>query len=285
LGKRKTVWKEAIGMASTQRKFAEREAVQQELSRQEATNINHVGEGRFPKVKLIEPTQSGYILIAAEIDHRLAFLPNSGKKRRLIADCKQLCRQLAEDPTLLEAIVFDGIFIPPGGEGKKFLEQRRPGVRFPRYDLSVLIETTSPETANALKDSVPYQRLARAIREAARDSFSITATNPKRMGPVDHSRNGFFLINYFVADEIEQNLDIWEYTAGWWAQETGLDNSTVLLPGGSEQTEYAIINHCRWDHLRDFMPSIMFKPSFRNYVLANFRANNIAPRAIIYRLA
>jgi hypothetical protein len=272
-------------MGSTHHTTAHREGAQQEPARPAAPEVHHVGEGRFPKVKLVEPTQSGYILIAAEVDQRLAFLSNSRTKRRLVADCKELCRQLAQEPSVLEAVVFDAIFIPPGGEGKKFLEQHRPGVRFPRYDLSVLIETTSPETALALKDSVLYQRLERTIRDVARDSFAMRATNPKRMGPVDHSRNGFFLINYFVADDTEQNLDIWEYTAGWWAQETGLDNSTVLLPRDGEQTDYAIINHCRWDHLRDFMPSIIFKPSFRNYVLANFSANNIAPRAIIYRLA
>jgi nucleoside-diphosphate-sugar epimerase len=61
--------------------------------------------------------------------------------------------------------------------------------------------------------------------------------------------------------------------------------STVLLPREGERTDYAIINHCRWDHFWDFMPSIAFKRSFRNYVLANFSANNVSPRAIIYRLA
>jgi hypothetical protein len=271
-------------MASKQPRSAQQEAAQQDL-RQWSTDINRVGEGQFPKVKLVEPTDSGYILIAAEVDHRLPVLPNSGKKRRLIAECHKLCQQLAEETNVVEAVVFDAIFIPPGGEGKEFLKKRRARVRFPRYDLSVLIETSSPETAAALKHSALYERMEQAIRAATRDTFTVTATNRKRMGPVDHRTNGFFLINYFVADDTEQNLDVWEYTAGWWAQETGLDNSTVLLPCEGEETEYSIINHCRWDHLRDFMPSILFKPSFRNYVLANFSANNIAPRAIIYRLA
>lgn len=34
----------------------------------------------------------------------------------------------------------------------------------------------------------------------------------------------------FFADSLEQNLGVWEYTAGWFQEETGLDNSTVLVP-------------------------------------------------------
>jgi hypothetical protein len=166
--------------------------------------------------------------------------------------------------------------MPPGGEAKEFLEKRRPGVRFPRFDLSVLIETSRPEAADAVEQSTIYQRMERAIRDVAHDTFSITATNPK-IAAVDHTRNGFFLINYFVADDAQQTLAVWEYTAGWWVEETGLDNSTLLLPRESRRSDYAIINHCRWDHLWDFMPSSVFKRSFRNYVLANFSANTSRP--------
>jgi hypothetical protein len=188
-------------------------STQPEAAQQESTNLKQVGEGRFPKVRLIEPTHSGYVLISAEVDRRLGFLPNSRKKRRLIAECKQLCRQLTQDPSVLEAVVFDGIFITPG-EDKEFLEKRRPGGRFPDFDLSVLIETSNPEAAATVKESALYVRMERAIRQAANDTFSITATNPKRMGPVDHSRSGSFLINYFVAEDTEQMLAVWEYTAG-----------------------------------------------------------------------
>jgi hypothetical protein len=182
-------------MASAQPKSAHREAGQQEPARLAAPKIHHVGEGRFPKVKLVKPTQSGYILIAAEVDHRLAFLPNSRKKRQLIADCKELCRQVAQDPTVLEAVVFDAIFIPPGGEGKKFLEQHRPGVRFPRYDLSVLIETTSPETADALEDSVLYERLERTIRTSSPTSAPTTSPR-ERSSTASRNRH----VTTFVGD-------------------------------------------------------------------------------------
>jgi hypothetical protein len=170
-------------------------STQPDVARQESAKLKRVGEDRFPKAKLVEPTQSGYILISAEVDRRLGFLPNSRKKRRLIAKCKQLCRQLTRDPNVLEAVVFDAIFITPG-EDKEFLEKRRPGGRFPNFDLSVLIETSTPRAVDAVKESALYERMERAIRNAANDTVTITATNPKRIGPVDHSRNGSFLFNY-----------------------------------------------------------------------------------------
>jgi hypothetical protein len=45
------------------------------------------------------------------------------------------------------------------------------------------------------------------------------------------------------------------------------------------------MNHCRWDRLRDLMPSLIFKRSFRTYVLANFAANRVAAMPILYRMA
>ena len=78
---------------------------------------------------------------------------------------------------------------------------------------------------------------------------------------------------------------MWEYTAGWFQDQTGLDNSTVILPDVVKENSYKIINHCRWDQLIDIMPSLIFKRSFRKFVLSNFEANNVAAMPILYRLA
>lgn len=93
------------------------------------------------------------------------------------------------------------------------------------------------------------------------------------------------MFNYFFADDTAQNVAVWEDTAGWWGQETGLNNSTVLLPREGEDSNYNIINHCRWDSLREVLPSLAFKRTFRTFVLANFEANNVAAMPILYRVA
>lgn len=127
--------------------------------------------------------------------------------------------------------------------------------------------------------------MEQAIKDAATYTHIITATNIKHISPVDHKRQGVFLFNYFFADNVEQNLAIWEYTAGWFQQETGLDNSTVLLPSEPGHSKYSIINHCRWNKMRDVLPSLIFKKSFRSYVLNNFYNNNVAAMPVLYKLA
>ena len=59
----------------------------------------------------------------------------------------------------------------------------------------------------------------------------------------------------------------------------------LLVPDAGQQQGYTIINHCRWDRLGDILPSLLFKKSFRSFVLANFAANSTAPIPILYRLA
>lgn len=242
-------------------------------------------EQEFEQVSLIEPTDHHYLLIAAEVDRpRLpVFLTTSAKKRDLLNFCKNRCTQIEERPTISSAVVFKALLIPPGRG--KFLKERTGQVHIARFDVVVLIEVADKQAANDLRQDERYKQLLSTITDASSHIYTISATNVKHIGPVDHNRRGVFLFNYFFADDVEQNLGIWEYTAGWFQQETGLDNSTVLLPDRTEQSDYAIINHCRWDSLFDILPSILFKSSFKSYVLENFYKNNVAAIPILYKLA
>jgi hypothetical protein len=151
--------------------------------------------------------------------------------------------------------------------------------------VAILIEAESLQAVELIRKGTAYREMNRLLRNAAQSVYETTATNVKRIGPVDHSRNGVFLFNYFVAERPAQNIAVWHYTAGWFQQETGLDNSTVLLPTNGRTSEYTLINHCRWDRLRDVVPSLIFKRSFRTYVLAHFDLNDTAPMPVLYRLA
>jgi len=148
----------------------------------------------------------------------------------------------------------------------------------------LLIEADTPEYARTLAEGAVFNELANAARQVAHRVEVISATNARRIGPVDHSRDGVFLFNWFYADSQTQNLAVWEYTAGWFEDQTGLDNSTLMLPDPGN-SEYTVVNHCRWDHLHEILPSLIFKPSFRSYVLDNFAANDTAAMPILYRLA
>ena len=238
---------------------------------------------QFPPVTLIEQTTSVYLHIAAEVDKRLAFLPDSRAKKQAIAGCKRWCAQLATEPGVVDASVFTAILVPPIPED--FLAKRRDSVHVARFDFSVLIECRNKEVLDGLRRLPTYTEMENTIRSAASYVHIVSATNARHIGPVDHARQGTFLFNYFYADSVVQNLEVWNYTAGWFQAETGLDNSTVLLPDEPSQSQYAIINHCRWDRLLDILPSLIFKKSFHSYVLDNFVANDVAAMPILYHLA
>lgn len=240
-------------------------------------------ELRFPRVDLIEPSASRFIHIAAEIESRPPFLPDSSAKKQVLAKAKDACTRLAREPGVESAAVFTAILVPPGlGE---YAKQRADRLHIARFDLAVLIECDNADTVQRIQRHPAYEAMQRAIAEAASYVHAITATNPRRIGPVDHTRQGVFLFNHFAADSLAENLAVWDYTAGWFEVETNLHNSTVLLPDDPAKSQYSIINHCRWDRLGDVLPSLLFKKTFHSYVLENFAANNVAAMPILYRLA
>jgi len=249
------------------------------------TNISVVNpELKFDKVSLVEPSGHHFLLLAAEINRSALpfFLFTSSKKKELLKYSKSSCRELELIDGVESAVVFKASLIPPG-KGK--LLEERPEVHIAKYDVVVLIETESKSIAENIKSHKLYTDLEKKISEAANNTLYLSASNVKKIDSVDHNRQGVFLFNFFYADNVQQNIGIWEYTAGWFQQETGLDNSTVLLPENPGQSDYKIINHCRWDSFSNILPSLIFKKTFETYVLGNFYENNVAAIPILYKLA
>lgn len=249
------------------------------------TNISVVHpELKFDKVSLVEPSEHHYLLLAAEIDTSPLpfFLFTSSKKKELLKYSKTICQELELIDGVISAMVFKAGLIPPG-KGK--LLEERPEVHIAKYDVVVLIEVESESIAENIKSNKLYKDLEKKISEAANNTLYLSASNVKKIEAVDHGKQGVFLFNFFYADNVQQNIGIWEYTAAWFQQETGLDNSTVLLPENPGESDYKIINHCRWDKFSDILPSLIFKKTFRSYVLDNFYANNVAAIPILYKLA
>ena len=250
------------------------------------TELNIVNKHlQFKKVSLIAPSGNYFLHIAAEIDHPLLpfFITTSERKKKLIEHSKKWCGELQKDKDVVSAVVFKAILIPPG-KGR-FLKEREGKVHIAKFDIAILIEATCLEVIERIRNSNEFRVLESDLRDAASYYHTCTAGNVRRINKVDHNRQGVFLFNYFFADKLEQNIGVWEYTAGWFEQETKLDNSTVLLPTDPKQSQYTIINHCRWDKLSDILPSLIFKPSFRSYVLDNFYANHVAAIPVLYRMA
>ncbi len=249
------------------------------------TELKIVGpKDQFPEVTLIEPVQSGYLMLALEVDRRppIGFFIQSRRKTRVLKKLKALSQMLRDQSDVLDATVFKAVIVPPGRGA--FLN-KRPNVPVARFDVVMLVEFVDIAAAQRFQDTVQWKEALATAHQNARHSFAITASNTRHIGPVDHTRDGVFLFNYFYADSLELNLKIWNYTAGWFQDQTGLDNSTVLLPNEVSDIPYTIINHCRWDRLRDILPAILFNKTFKPFVLDNFEQNNTAAIPILYKRA
>ncbi|MFK7798710.1 MAG: hypothetical protein AB8E82_14770 [Aureispira sp.] len=238
----------------------------------------------YDHVTLVEPSNHYYLHIAVEVDKVLTpfYFFESSLKKKLIKNCQAFCAQLLRHNHVVEANVFKAILIPPGRS--KFIIEHKSKVNVAKFDLAILIEVDSKEALLAIQNEAEYATLIKQLKENSRNIHQTETSNAKRIGAVDHSTQGVFLFNYFYADDLEQNLEVWNYTAGWFEKETKLDNSTLLLPLTKDTSDYSVINHCRWDNLTAILPSLVFKKTFREYVLDNFYKNNVGAMPILYKL-
>ncbi|REH45861.1 hypothetical protein C7448_109114 [Tenacibaculum gallaicum] len=238
----------------------------------------------YDKVSLIKPTNSNYIHIASEIDKKNTpfFIVTSSKKKKLIKQCKNWCKELNQVNGVIEISLFKATIIPPGmGE---YVKENLNKIHLAKFDFVILIEVSSEKICSEIKNHSIYKIMLSEIEKVSSYSQVMTASNIKRIGNVNHKKQGVFLFNYFSAESTEQNLKVWEYTAGWFEKETDLDNSTLLFPLNESKTTYSIVNHCRWDKYIDILPDLIFKKTFKKYVLDNFYANNVGAQPILYKV-
>ncbi|MED5812470.1 hypothetical protein VST63_08855 [Mycolicibacterium sp. 050232] len=233
-------------------------------------------------VRLIRPTDNGFLLLAAEAGRWGGPFPlPSRTRRRLVGRLGELATELARRDDVVEAAVFRAALRPPG-EGAALLA--RAGVRPARYDLVVLIRTADVEVIDNVRVDDTYRAMVAEIHHAARHTYQLAAGNAARIADVDHTTDRWFLFNYFHCDSAETVYAAWEYTAGWFQRHTALPDSTLLAPRPGEPTDFSVVNHASWPALRTFLPSLLFRRSFRSFVLANFKANDVAAQPIIYRI-
>lgn len=241
---------------------------------------------RYGKVHLIDPAPLGYLHLAADVQaaHRPGPVLRRGRdKHQLLGVLKWLARQLAQLDAVERVTVYDAVvFAPPGGD----VTDRPAPLPAAWFDVAVLAETKSPEAAIQVRSAPEYQALAGALNEQARRVHQVAARNVRRVGDVDKTRPGLFLFNYFIGDDPGLATELWDYLAGWYEVETGLDNSTLLEPLDGEKSDYVLINHARWDgNLPLFVARQLAKKSFRSYMLANLKAHHVASMPVLYRLA
>lgn len=247
-----------------------------------------IADSTYSKAQFIEPTSLGYIHIGAEVQPPrlpVTLLPTRGKKATLLKGLKQCARQLEQLDTVETATVFKAVTLPPFHRFP-YIKDHRDSLRLARFDVAVLIETSSPAVVPDVQDTSIYGKLVDAIRSEATQMHVMTARNEKRIADVDKTRDGLFIFNHFVADDATVMLELFDHLAGGYEAETGLNNSTLLVPFDDDDADYVAINNARWDVSRlRFLWWEMTNPGLRNYVQDNLKANQAGSMPVLYRLA
>ena len=235
---------------------------------------------------LKDPNSFGYIAITAEVERPRFFSSNSSSKKNLLYKLKSLCKELNISSSVINrADVFDAFLIPPGTkEGRRLIKEKGYDVHIAAFDIVILIECQSVNDALVVRESQELEKILTLIKSKSTYLNVLAYKNAKRIAEVSKDSNGIFLFNFFYSEDTQTLLDVWEYTAGWWTEKANLTNSTPLQPVETD-SQYSLINHCRWDNLLSVMPSLLFKPSMKNFVLKNFTENNIVAMPILYKLA
>jgi hypothetical protein len=203
-----------------------------------------------------EPAPYGYLYAGLRVDPpaRVPFVRRSARRAEAIRRCKDAAASLMESPDVVAATVYEAVLIPPAAN-------------HPRFDVLVLVETTTPETITG----------AEAFRALGADVV-MGARNVRRIGDIDRSRTGAFLFNHFTAENFDRALRTWEPIAGWFTHRAGVDDSALLEP--VEASPYVFVNHVRLpcSPVRFFLR--LLKPSFRESVSRQLRANGIGFAAV-----
>lgn len=231
------------------------------------------------------PPPSGWLYLAASVAPPSGppFVRSNAARDAVLRRLGPLAAAARRLPGVEQVSVFRAVLVPPFGGGV-----RRPA----RFDVAVLVRTSSLHTLADVRDAAPVEQLVDALGSAATDVNVMTARCARYLGPVDPDPRALFLFNHFApaagaehrGAELDSATELWEHLAAWYVAETGLTNSTLLGP--TEPSDYLFVNHASWNvGLARFTATQFRKKSFRTYVRANLAANRIVAMPVLYRLA
>ena len=228
----------------------------------------------YPPATFIDPTPYGYLYAGFTVDppRRAPVVRRSQRRDQAIARITALARRFDELPQVVKATVFRAVFMPPIKGA-------------PRFDVVLLVRTTSPEALGDIQATEPYAQLGADSVITAYNSRRIGATEPFAPDVTGADTGTFtsasFLFNHFTASDPDQATAAWESLNGWFLTKTGVDNSTLLRPHHS--TPYAVINYVRLPgSTAPFLLNQLIRPSFITFVRATLRSHGIAALPVFY---
>lgn len=241
-------------------------------------------EDKYGRVPLEEPTERGYIQIAAQTSEwGIPFRPNTDKA--LLEELKELSSYLEQLDCIESIHVFRAVGLPPVNR-LPYVKEHTDSIRVARFDVVVFIEAKTVDSLQQIQDTPLYEGLLEFLGSQSKSMHVMTAKNAKRFGTVDEKQDGLFLFNYFVADHADTMMELWDYLADWYRVEMNMDYSLLLKPVQPEKSDYVSVNYACFDgSLPGFLAKQMSKKSFRTYMLANLEVHEVGAMPILYRRA
>ncbi|MFC9439381.1 hypothetical protein [Nocardia sp. NPDC057030] len=213
-----------------------------------------------PPAPYVDPAPYGYLYLGFRADppRRVPFVPRSSRRRHVLRRCQEVTRRLQAMDQVVSARVYRAVAIQPSAVS-------------PRFDVIVLIETTTPDTVAAVRVTPEVQQLDA--------DFAMPARNIRRLGDIDRSPSGTFLFNHFTADDPERALRYFDSVAGWFTHDAKVDD--IALIGPLEDAPYVFINQVRLPGTLAAFILALLRPNFRNSVYRKMRANRVGFASII----
>jgi hypothetical protein len=241
---------------------------------------------RYASPPLAAPGGRGYIHVAAEVDAPVRAGPvfsRSGAHRALVEELKQLAAALAQVTGVTGAAVFDAVLMPPPGYYRgDWGRSARP----PRFDVVVFVETLSPEVARAVQRSPAFRAVIDALAPRARRLHTMVARAAKRLADVERRPRGLYVFRYLVGEVPETAVRIWDPLIGWYVAETQLENGELLVPLEDQASDYAAIDHARFDMgLFRFVWRHVMRESYWRWIRPFLEENHVEATPVVYRLA
>jgi hypothetical protein len=209
----------------------------------------------YPMAAFVEPLPYGYIYAGLTIDppEHSPFVRPSIRRDEALRRYKVLTERLETLGEVVRATLYRTVLLPPI-EGA------------PRFDVMVLVQTTSPETITRVRVSHMFTALDA--------DFVMPARNVRRIGDTETPQTGTFLFNHFRVEDSESAVKTWEQLTGWYTVKTGVDNSTLLQP--IDASPYGFVNYVRLPRgAVQFMVNQLIRPSFHRFVRAKLRSNGM----------
>ena len=228
---------------------------------------------------LAPPPSYGYLLFGATI------APPSGPpivrrdatRQAVLTRMSTQLEELAELESVVRATGFRAVVIPPARP-----PQIRPDFQPPRFDVTVLIETDSPDVISEVAATPAVTALRTVLHESASRVKELHARCVKAIADVEKRASGTYLFNYWAAADRQTALELFDHLAPWFEAKTGLENSTVLQ--SLEDDDFAFVNHARWDSSPLAVAAHQFlRPSFHRFVRPTLAANNVQVYPALYR--